>query len=59
MKMLKSEIEFVKFNTMDVIMTSGGQIPLNSDPETTPDENSPAEDKKYGGWGFNDTTKLI
>lgn len=60
-KLLKPEMEFIKFNTEDVITTSGGDTPAGGGKfnfpyggtEVTPDSGSPANQKDWGEPTFN------
>ena len=54
-KFIKPELELIEFEEKDVIVTSGGQIPLNGGPETPPDEKSPAKSTDWTKLGWNNT----
>lgn len=41
-KLLKPEMEFIKFNSQDVITTSGGQLNFPGKDEVNPEPGSPA-----------------
>ena len=56
-KMLKAEIEFIKFSAEDIITTSGpvsgGQFNFAPKTETIPIQGSPAELHSFGGFEYN------
>ena len=53
-KLLKPEMEFIKFNTQDVITTSGcGQINFNDKTEVDPEPGSPAIQTGWSTPTFN------
>ena len=53
-KLLKPEMEFIEFNTQDVITTSGeGQLNFPSKDEVNPESGSPANQKNWGIPTFN------
>ncbi len=56
-KFINPELELIELEEKDVIVTSGGQIPLNGDPEIAPDENSPAQSLKWTNLDWNNWNK--
>ena len=52
-KLLKPEMEFIKFNTEDVITTSGEKVDLASKNATADDANGKANTQEYTGLQWN------
>lgn len=52
-KLLKPEMEFIEFNTHDVITTSGGQLNFPGKDEVNPESGSPANQTGWSTPTFN------
>ncbi len=59
-KMLKPEIEFIRFNTQDIITTSGESKLKNFKGTPVVDDTDKSLNQNYGGWtGFKNSAGEI